>query len=577
MRTWNVDRILNLVGPVLFFGLAIASTWPLATEIPNRLPMGIEEARTVPFFNLWTIAWNVDCLSNGVAPFTADYWNAPIFSPNSGSFAMSEPQPATLFLAPVYWLSGSLVTTYNFYFFTSLSLNGWVTWLVLRSRNLSWIAALSGAIAMLLLPIVHWQAGVLQLVPIWAIVWTLHSVGTITEIGNAATLEKVRERNLSGKLHFWPALQLALALTITFWMCIHHGLLLSLLCTIALSFLVVLTRNWNCLLPLIVATGISAIAIGPMGWKHHQINRQYGFERDAELIQQLSAEPSDYLTVYGKSIMSTGSPVRPWYLSPGWSKWILGLAAIALIAVGHAQHRKWLLLLAMIVGSAFVLSLGNNLKFGNWNIWQTVTNYVPGFAQVRSVYRFAFFVQIGLVVLAAFSIDAIFQRASQLSSWRYGTSIIATCFAAGWLALDPWPPILTKCVPPEAEGEWINLLRDQPPGALLIMPLPSGGVVRDYELTTEWMVGTRSLGKPLVNGYSGFFPQQHLDLAESISEQGLSTTILEELRSQGVRYIVISPYYIQHEQDEWKLLQELTPRSEKMRVFKIEQHTESKG
>lgn len=86
---------------------------------------------------------------------------------------MSEAKPITMAMAPLQWMTNNHALTYNIYFLLSLTLNGWVTWLVLRRQGIGVAVALASGIAMLLLPAVHWQAGVLQLVPVWAIVWSL--------------------------------------------------------------------------------------------------------------------------------------------------------------------------------------------------------------------------------------------------------------------------------------------------------------------------------------------------------------------------------------------------------------------
>src|SRR5690606_18272581 len=98
---------------------------------------------TVPLFNAWTIWWNCDRLAHGFR----GYWDAPIFFPEQQTFAFSEPQPATLMVAPVLWGSGSPILAYNAYLWLSLLLNGLVTlWLLKSLGHRTWLAGL-GAIA----------------------------------------------------------------------------------------------------------------------------------------------------------------------------------------------------------------------------------------------------------------------------------------------------------------------------------------------------------------------------------------------------------------------------------------------
>lgn len=74
---------------LLFVLGAVVVTWPLATQVTSGIPLGTEAVATVPLFNLWTLAWNVESLGRGYE----GYWRAPIFHPAPDTLALSEPQP----------------------------------------------------------------------------------------------------------------------------------------------------------------------------------------------------------------------------------------------------------------------------------------------------------------------------------------------------------------------------------------------------------------------------------------------------------------------------------------------------
>src|SRR4051794_8873345 len=80
-----------LAALALYAVAAVVGTWPLALRISTHLPLGSLHNATVPFFNLWTLEHNVRSLARGYA----GYWDAPIFYPTPGAFALSEAQALT--------------------------------------------------------------------------------------------------------------------------------------------------------------------------------------------------------------------------------------------------------------------------------------------------------------------------------------------------------------------------------------------------------------------------------------------------------------------------------------------------
>ena len=148
---------------LLFASLAVAVTWPLATRLTEGIPLGTERVATVPLFNLWTLAWNVESLERGYA----SYWRAPIFHPAPDAFALSEPQPITgLLAAGLAWSSGSVLAAYNLILIGALAVNGLLACLLLRRLGLGLWPAVAGGCMVVLLPFSHQELGVLQLVPL---------------------------------------------------------------------------------------------------------------------------------------------------------------------------------------------------------------------------------------------------------------------------------------------------------------------------------------------------------------------------------------------------------------------------
>ncbi|XZE54149.1 hypothetical protein SH139x_000098 [Planctomycetaceae bacterium SH139] len=557
----------NVVSLVMYILLAIVSTWPLASQLGSRLVVGTEIARTVPLFNAWTLWWNVDRLNRGLE----NYWDAPIFFPATNTLALSEPQPLLILMAPVMWFGGSVFLAANLYLLISLLLNGMLGRWMLLVAGMRPAVATGGGAAMLLLPIAHWQIGVQQLVPIWGLLWTWTALYQVT-----LTIDS--KQKVSWKLLVGRGVSLGLAFSISMMLCAHHGLFLALLLVIAIPLLAAAMLSAPRLFAEESAErkatlqiyrggsmlGVSAVVVGLLCGSlvyHLRAMPADNVSRPESTIRQLSLPLGDYLAVYGRSYAKWGSDWARdgWYLSPGWAK--LGLAAIGLVGgLWIAPRRRWTMVIGSVGTTALVLSLGARLNIFGWEPWWLIAEYVPGFAQVRNVFRFAYFVQIGSVLLAAQAIDLGLDRLTAnrhaFPRLRYrglGTVGLAVCGL--WATLDPWPPRIGLGVVTQATAQfadqhsWIDQLaeehkiyRQQHPAqrvGALCLPMAAGDHVGEFEITTDWMLLSSEHGVPLVNGYSGFFPEVYFQLRDTVWKTGVTAGVANRLWHEGARWIVV--------------------------------------
>jgi hypothetical protein len=263
-------------------------------------------------------------------------------------------------------------------------------------------------------------------------------------------------------------------------------------------------------------------------------------------VSGLSATAGDYTAPAGHSPVDLGDlAARPgWRLSPGLLKFALAVAGIV-FGLRHRRWRWWTLFLLVTAVLAFLLSLGTNLRFGAWRPWTTLAEVVPGLAQVRNVFRFAYFFQMAVVLLAALGLHLLgrlSRRRRGGSAWHYGSVGLLTLVGLAAVA-DPWPSAPRLGVVPEVtdQREWIALVRNQtPPGrAIVCLPMAAGQQVLDFEITTRWMwLGTYHR-VAMVNGYSGFFPPSYFEMRDAVRDQGLSEEVLLRLVDNGVEFLVV--------------------------------------
>jgi len=362
---------------IMYAALSIWTTWPLVLAPASTLPTRTTGCATVPLFNLWTVWWNSDRALHGFQ----GYWDAPIFAPTEDTFAFSEPQPATLLVAPVIWLTGSRGLASNLYLWGSLILNAVFAERLLRATGLRRFWPVAGGALILLLPLVHWQIDVQQLVPLWGILWTWTALRNFT-------------RHPGRRSGFG----VGAAVGVSFLLSAHQALMLVLLLSASVWLLPFAWRSRGTWAGGLVAVSVGAAIILPFAIPMRQAAERHGFHRSARTVERLSARPADYLAVPGRSLLPTAVRAeRPdWRLSAGWIRTGLAVAGLA-IGLSRRRWRRWSLFLGANAGLAFLLSLGPGLNLGGWCPWWTLADLVPGVDQVRSVFRFAFFYQLAVI------------------------------------------------------------------------------------------------------------------------------------------------------------------------------------
>jgi hypothetical protein len=96
------------------------------------------------------------------------------------------------------------------------------------------------------------------------------------------------------------------------------------------------------------------------------------------------------------------------------------------------------------------------------------------------------------------------------------------------------------------ERPWVAFLREHTPDdrSVVCLPFADAYSAKGCEHTARWMLhGTRH-GMPLVNGYSGFFPESWFGMAEALKDDPLGEESLDMMAHAGVEYVVIQPRWM---------------------------------
>ncbi len=153
--------------------------------------------------------------------------------------------------------------------------------------------------------------------------------------------------------------------------------------------------------------------------------------------------------------------------------------------------------------------------------YRLLVAHVPGFGQVRNVFRFCVFVQISLMLLAGCGVAMLARCATGIARRgnvrRKCASATVECRRgrirgclrrmAALFEFRPAPQKLYTLPDSAAQAGWVGFVRDElpPESVLLCLPFVSGYRVEEYFNTTLWMYWQTEHRKRQINGYSGFF------------------------------------------------------------------------
>ncbi len=177
---------------------------------------------------------------------------------------------------------------------------------------------------------------------------------------------------------------------------------------------------------------------------------------------------------------------------------------------------------------------------GDWRPYELLRDYLPGFSQLRSPFRFGAFVQLFLMGLAGYGLGRLWNWRRPAGAWL-GVGIVLLG-ALEVLAL----PLRLYAFPSERvmDRPWIGWLAEQPPGAVAMLPFPPSGSARDYQPTVIGMLQGLEHGQPLLNGYTGFFPPGYQRLRVSVQAFPTEESI-RLLREAGATYLVVDREYLE--------------------------------
>jgi len=552
----------------LFLGLlTVGMTWPVARHLNTHVTPGQQPVMTVPYLNLWTLAWNHRWLKGE----TESYWDANLFYPHRKTLAYSEPQFGMgLLTVPLTFFGASTVLAYNllllgFVWGAGVSVYG-LCWYLFREyandgvdsrfapREIyRWVASVTAGVLYGFHFYVFLEMGVLQLLA------TLFAPLSFLGLHRFFDSNKWRD-----------ALIFCVGFLGAWYTCGYYGLFLS-----VFIFCFVLRYGYRKLfekrglIVSIVTAAITIIGLVPLVLGMQSAKTAMSLSRPKFVVENISAVIGNYLKFPHNSwlyenILEVSNPGRGTFL--GFS--LICLSCIGGIAIfsmrfsarTNTRVPNWRVLLnrvrfpshygifyILMAGFAFWLSYGmalippdaKGLGIYRFLVWISPYNllyqFVPGFTSIRSPYRFYIFLVLFLAVLSGWGV--LWVSECMRSRWR--RVLIPLILVAVVIELWPLPARLVR-VPgsvrelPEIYQQIEALPKD---ATLLELPLARGSSEINMEREARSLYYSTFHWHPIVNGYSGFLPLANIGLDQVVARSE-PETLLSAFRTFGIQYVL---------------------------------------
>jgi hypothetical protein len=465
---------------ILFAALSVFMTWPLLPNISRAVAYPGD-----PYINTWVLDWDWHATFHQPGRL----FQANIFYPAKYSLAFSENlYGIAIVLFPIRALGASPLTAYNVAMLLGYTLCGFGAYLLAIEITGSAWGSIAAGIFYAFLPYRFTHAPHVQYV--WAgtlpiLLWTLVRYARKPDWRHAVWFGAAFLWNGLSNVHFFLFGTVAIAMTI--------AILRPPIKKIAIT------------------GGIAMLLIAPFLYPYHAASKLYGMQRSWDETMSHSAEPRDWLLnnfawrPYPAHSDPAVDPER--WLFPGAIAIALGLIAFV------SRDWKPLTLAWSWILLGFIGSLGLRTLF-----YRFFFNFVPGFRAVRVPARWALISHVGLALLVAMAVAFITRRA------KWTGAIIAIAFLVELRNPIRWYMAPTGERPID---RWAKTAR---PHAMAELPIDRNS---EYEV----MLRTTAHHRPVVNGVSGFEPQEYSRLAELA--QQWSDGLMPELARIGVTHVIV--------------------------------------
>jgi hypothetical protein len=496
-----VNRRLAVISA--YAAVTAAILWPQITHLTSV------RAHHDPLFSIWRLAW----IAHQLPRHPLDLFNANIFYPEARTLAYSDAilLPGVIG-APLIWIGLSPVVVYNLLVCASFVAAGAAMYLFVftltRDALAAWCAGLIFAFAPYRFDhYVHFELLWMFWMPL--AFWALHQT---FETG------ALRYGALAGVFAACETLS-----SVYYGFFLATSLVLVTLLTIALGGRLPQRRM---LLSLAAAAVCALIVIGPYSVPYLRNAKVLG-ERDTAEISRYSARPMNYLAsprtnlLYGWTADRWGGNEEQLFVG-------FTAALLALLALLPPVRRTTLVYCALLLFAV-------DASFGfNGITYSLLHRFLPLYRGLRVPARWGAVVMFAVAVLAGAGVMNLSRRYARGAATRFVLAFVIT----GLILCEYWtiqPPL--EAVPTVASPlyQWLS---EQPRSVVVELPVPLSSELPGEE--PRYVYASTFHWQPLVNGYSGYYPQSHFQLMAAM-EKFPDASSIAYLRSLKVRLVIVHP------------------------------------